>query len=199
MNTPLKEAVREHVASKSLDDERIGALEAMLAEGEPEPRRSPVAGMAALGLVAAVLLGVFVWAPTSAPDVPMDIAQEVAKNHLKLKPLEVEATQVSGASEFFAQIDIELLERSSVLDAKPWALRGGRHCSIQGEDAAQLRYTDARTGDVVSVYMAPYDASALGHLPDVGAGERPLMRQVRGMDVMIWVEKGVLVAATPVK
>lgn len=193
MTTPLKDAVRAHVESQSLDDEQLAHLNALL-EAPPAPRRARWP-LAMLALACAVLLAIGFWA-WRAPDSRLDaIAAEVARNHVKLKPLEVEAETVPEVQPFFASLEFRLVSDSKLLTPKPLRLRGGRFCSIQGEDAAQLRY--ARGEETVSVYMAPYDPGVMGRVPDIDRAETPARVRAAGLDVLIWVEHGVLMAATP--
>ncbi len=208
---PLKQAVRDHVEAASLDEEQLAAFERMLSEsstnavassdtsGDPPARRVLPFALAAAAL--AIVLGGVIWGSRGADGVKPGaydaIAREVARNHLKLKPLEVQADRLSDARPFFATLSIRVPDASVVVDGQPWKLQGGRHCSIQGEDAAQMRYTDAASGEVVSVYMAPYVPESVGSIPDVGKGESPVKVQADGVDVWIWVERGVLLAATP--
>ena len=204
--TPLKQAVRDHVEKVELSEEQLASLEAMLSESPTSSDTSDVLvgarrmQWAFVASALACVVGSIVWSAKPGGDPPGaydEIAREVARNHLKLKPLEVEASELAQARPFFATLDIRVPDASTVIDGQPWELQGGRHCSIQGEDAAQMRYTDRESGEVVSVYMAPYVPEVVGRIPDVGEGGAPVKVQANGVDVWIWVERGMLLAATP--
>ncbi|MEL6177312.1 MAG: hypothetical protein AAFS10_00090 [Myxococcota bacterium] len=204
-NIPLKDAVREHVGKRRLNDTQVEALLALQQKhlGEhgattpPRPMRSrwPWAMVAAL-----LAIALAVWVALQGPGpaqthVAEAIAAEVTKNHIKLKPLEVESTELGDVRAFFAELDFVPV-RSVVVAAAGLELVGGRYCSIQGEEAAQLRVRNPATGGIRSVYMARYDPERFGPLPTVDTGEKPTTLHARGLEVTLWVEQGVLLAMT---
>lgn len=210
---PLRDAVRQHVEQRRLDDDQFAALQRLATpappttsipppppashstQWPPEPARPSRRWW--LAIAAAVLLigfGSAWWVRSSIP-ISQRIAAEVARNHQKLKPLEVQAPTLDGVRPFFAQLDFALVD-SPRWQPAGWALAGARHCSVQGLPAAQLRLTHPEREGVRSVYMAPYDAGTFGAMPDVDRGEAPLVAHSLGFTVHIWVERGVLIAET---
>lgn len=200
---PLKHVVREHVESHALDDTQLRALDDLMATSHarapsPKPRRTwAIAVVAALLLlgIGATLFAISSTRPTQEP-MELRIAQEVVRNHHKLKPLEVHADSIAQTSTFFTKLDFNLLTDSEVLSGYAWTLKGGRYCTIQGEDAAQLRFVGEDHTAPISVYMARYDARQLGEFPRPRHGEAPKRVMVQGIEVLIWVEEDVLLAAT---
>lgn len=129
-------------------------------------------------------------------ELPHAIALEVAGNHLKLKPLDVETASIQRAQQFFTQLDF--LPASSTLAQDRFSIAsntmlGGRYCSIQGITAAQLRFkaTDLSSS---TLYQVSYDQQHFGILPNADAGEEPLNITVKGLSVYLWIEKGLLMA-----
>jgi hypothetical protein len=122
------------------------------------------------------------------------IAMEVVKNHLKLRPLEVETNSMVEVQDFFDQLDF-LPQRSATLAQQfllgDDAMLGGRYCSIKGVTAAQLRYRGVST-EISTLYEVGYDPSLFGVMPDVVAGEEPLDIMIKGLQVSLWQEQGLL-------
>lgn len=197
---PLKEAVRDHVEARRLSDERFEALMAMQRAHQQEAtreeasspqaaRRRPWLWVSAAAVILAVVSMWWLWPQGLITD---QIASEVARNHMKLKPLEVESGDLGQVRQFFVELDFALVDSKPVSD-RGWQLRGGRYCSIQGQEAAQLRVHDPQTGSVRSIYMAAYDPEHFGVLPRVDQGQSPMVTHARGLEVEIWVEQDVLI------
>jgi len=125
-------------------------------------------------------------------DLPREIASEVGLNHLKRRPLEVQGTALTEIQPYFHELPFRLLD-SSLLATNRVGLRGGRYCSVGGVTAAQLRLSDDQ-GGIQTLYQVPYDADAFGDLPNIDAGAQPRTLQVRGLNVDLWVERGLLFA-----
>ncbi|ABZ78735.1 hypothetical protein Shal_4195 [Shewanella halifaxensis HAW-EB4] len=124
-------------------------------------------------------------------DIGVRIADEVAKNHIKMKPLEVQTAQLSQLRAYFTELDFTLVSSSRIDDANEMV--GGRYCSIQGLTAAQIRFVDRQQS--VTLYQVQYDKRLYGEIPTIESGEPPIELVVRGVAVAIWVEKGLLMAS----
>lgn len=123
------------------------------------------------------------------------IGNEVAKNHIKLKPLEVTSTQLNIVRSYFKELDF-LPIASKNINFDTQKLLGGRYCSIQGITAAQLRLKNDKTGNIQSFYQTSYDPALFKGIPNISAGEQPITVHSKGISVEIWVEKGLLFAVT---
>lgn len=120
------------------------------------------------------------------------IADEVAMNHIKMKPMELKSDRLAPLRDYFTQLDFSVV-RSELLAKQNYTMLGGRYCSIQGVSAAQLRYrTD--NGRKVTLYEVAYDPKLYGDIPKIEQGEAPLSIDVKGVSVSLWVEKGLLMA-----
>jgi hypothetical protein len=219
----LREALRQRIERDRLSEERLAALEALQAQAErpvsaPTPTFAPTPtptqhqpwrnrrwALAALPLGLVLIAGLWWWqAPPgelSEANRLAQIADEVAGQHLHLKPLEVEAADLDQVRRYLNQLDF----RPLASDAPALAdlnLQGGRYCSIQGIPAAQLRLRpDASQGEasgedvgVQTLYQARYDPEHHGPLPDRDRGEAPVRLRARGLTVLLWVEAGVVFA-----
>jgi len=96
---------------------------------------------------------------------------------------------------YFTQLDFKLIT-TGILKNTNWTPLRARYCTIQGHTAAQLRLENTQTGDVETLYQAPYYQSQFSPLPILENNQTPVEAFAKGISVKIWVEKGVLLALT---
>lgn len=193
MKTDLKRSVIEHLEAKRLDEAQLRELEKLQLGGRSWLRvRQRRIQFVVAACILLVLTAVFLRPDTA--ELAGEIADEVALNHLKQRPLEVRGTDVATMQSYFDELDFRLVQTSLLTSVRNRML-GGRYCSIQGVMAAQLRLRDD-AGRIKTLYQVPYDASRFGAIPNVAAGAPPTVTQVRGLTVELWVEKGLLFALT---
>ncbi|MFK5915444.1 MAG: hypothetical protein QM484_13815 [Woeseiaceae bacterium] len=194
----LKKLVQDHLEDKSLSDGQLDALlnlqnNAVKTEKprEPQTRWIAVAAVFFIALISNVLYF------SLSPELSLDqrIGSEVAKNHINLKPLEIETSSFDAVAAFLTKLDFRPVE-SVLLKGGVKKLIGGRYCSIQGITAAQLRLKDSETGQVQSLYQTIYDEKVFSGLPLLKENEKPVTVYSKGLAVDIWVEKGILFALT---
>ncbi len=145
----------------------------------------------------ALFFSLVIWPALFLPNYSQEIASEVVKNHLKLKPLDVTSHSFNDLRVYFSDLDFSPINSlfhkagsSGGSIAQPsLSLVGGRYCSVRGAIAAQLRYRDARDS-VSTLYQAAYDKKQHGRIPD--KNQRPFLVESKGLDVTLWKEKGVL-------
>ena len=197
MNRPLKQSVREHLQSNTLTDKQLQQLESLSRQATPEiVRRYSIYPLAFAGAVAAFLLA-FLLAPMiiEQGDVRERIAMEVASNHIKLKPLEIETSNIEGIRDYFKKLDF-LPVNSRLVSEAGLELIGGRYCSLQGITAAQLRVKKPGSDVVQTLYQTEYRKDIFDNMPQLEEGEEPVDIYVKGIKIKIWVEKGLLFAIT---
>ncbi|MCK5724703.1 MAG: hypothetical protein KAI84_19370, partial [Gammaproteobacteria bacterium] len=135
----LKKIMREHIEKVSLSDNQLESL-LRSQKGKVENKRSAVQyrwiAVAAVFFVVIGNLFYFSMSPQS-PLVALDqrIGSEVAKNHINLKPLEIQTSSIQDIRQFLAKLDFSPIE-SVLLKGGTKNLIGGRYCSIQGVIAA---------------------------------------------------------------
>ncbi len=197
MNKPLKQSVREHLQSNTLTDKQLQRLESLSRQATPEiVHRFSIYPLAFAGAVAAFLLA-FLLAPMiiEQGDVRERIAMEVATNHIKLKPLEIETSNIEGIRDYFKKLDF-LPVNSRLVSEAGLELIGGRYCSLQGITAAQLRVKKPGSDVVQTLYQTEYRKDIFENMPQLEEGEEPVDIYVKGIKIKIWVEKGLLFAIT---
>lgn len=189
---PLKRVLQEDAAGRRLSDTQWQRL-AMLQARAPDRIRPSWWALAAVAAVLLTTLAIMAvpWEGSSTDRVAR-IADEVARNHLKQRPLEVRVDDLPDIRRYFVTLDFQLVPPASVPGARG-ALLGGRYCSVQGRAAAQFRFRDG-AGGLQTLYEATYDPAVHGRLPDLGKGQSPVVTAARGVRVSLWVSHGVLFA-----
>lgn len=199
MKQSLKQQVNQYFRQVELSGPQLTELESLIntqTEKESQRRGSyghklVVFGMFFVVVVALFMMSQFPW--DASKDMPQRIAEEVVKNHLKLKPLEVKAGTINAIRGYFSKLEFMPVE-SSMVSGNGMQLIGGRYCSLQGITAAQLRMKQGQ--NLQTLYQTQYLPDVFGQLPQLEKGESPLVVYARGIKVKIWVEKGLLFALT---
>ena len=194
----LKKIMHEHIESKTLSDEKLESL-LQLQKGdvkkETQYSNVPSRWLAVAAVVFFAVGNLFYFALTPELALEQRIGDEVAKNHINLKPLEIQTSSISSLRAFLSELDF-LPAESVLLKGSSKRLIGGRYCSIQGVTAAQLRLKDSKTGQVQSLYQTIYDKKVFYDLPELKENQKPITIYSKGLAVDIWVEKGLLFALT---
>ena len=191
----FKKNLQSHFNNKSLSNTQLKKLENLQQQYEPANKRNLSFNwtIAASLFFAAVTAGIlFINLPS---DIRQLIGDEVATNHIKLKPLEIKTADIKDIRQYFTELDFNPVESSS-LTINNQSLIGGRYCSIQGIAAAQLRFKNTSSGEIQSLYQTIYDKRKFKSLPDLTAGNKPVTVYAKGLAIDIWVEKDILFALT---
>lgn len=194
----LKKVIREHVEKQALSESQLESLMQMQnpnSETEKQAAKKQFRWIAIAAVFVVVFTNVFYF--SLIPELALDqrIGSEVAKNHIKLKPLEIETSSMQAIRGFLTELDFMPME-STLLAGSSKRLIGGRYCSIQGITAAQLRLKDDQSGQVQSLYQTVYDEKVFSGLPQLEENKKPVTVYSKGLAVDIWVEKGILFALT---
>jgi len=194
----LKESLQRHINSKSLSDTQLKKFLDIQQQGANKPiKTKPVQlrWVASFAFVFVVLASSLYINFNPAFDLEDRIGNEVAKNHIKLRPLEIETSSIDLIRQYFTELDFSPIESSLINQARQ-TLVGARYCSIQGITAAQLRLKDKKTGRVQSLYQTIYKPEVFKNIPLLEEGNKPITVFSKGLAVDIWVEKGLLFALT---
>lgn len=196
MTNKLKESVKNYLEPKKLNKQQMDELKKLMHQSVEETPRAKFlkANLVAAFLIVVIASSIFwVQMKENNIDVAQLIAEEVAYNHVKMKPMEVSSASLDDVRSYFSKLDFSLSSSQFVAD-NDLVLMGGRYCSIQGNAAAQLRMKDGETGNVQIVYQAPYDKELFRSLPNLYEGQTPIRHHVNGIAVDVWVEQGILFA-----
>lgn len=197
MKKPLKQSVRDKLESYTLSDDRLQRLESLTKQASPATaNRIPVYRYAIASALVAFLLTFFLTPMlVEQGEIRERIAMEVATNHIKLKPMEVETSNIEGIREYFEKLDFVPVT-SKLVSQSGLELIGGRYCSLQGITAAQLRVRKPGGRNVQTLYQTEYRKDVFKSIPVMEEGDDPVEITVKGTRVKIWVEKGLLLALT---
>lgn len=191
--TNLKAAMSNNIKSRSLNNEQLSKLQAL--QNSKKPANQRYLSIATAVLVFIISAVIFQQSLQTGLSIEQKIGNEVAKNHIQLKPLEVKTSQLDIIRKYFTELDF-LPIASIVINPGTQALIGGRYCSIQGITAAQLRIKDNSSGRIQSLYQTTYDPNLFKGIPKLKEGQPPISVHAKGITVDIWVEKGLLFALT---
>lgn len=217
---PFRQAVQKQCRSDSLSEKELDNLMALQAaikaegsaraeqqqtnnglgvdytpnssEKHRRPLKMLMMGMAAGIAIFALVLSVWGW-QFSPGDQRYEVALEVVNNHLKLKPLDVETQSMDDIQQFFTLLDFSPIQSQVLQDDRSVpasSMLGGRYCSVKGVAAAQLRYQQQH---VKTLYQVPYLKALHGEIPVPANGDSPATLSVKGLDVSLWREKGLLI------
>ena len=192
MRRSLKTASSGYFTSFQLNDDALTALYEMV--NHPAERATRFYGKQIfVGFVAGILLAIFtnLILQRTQVDPLMQIATEVAQNHLHQNPLEIASNDFSEVQQYFSGLDFAI--QPSSYYAGDDNILGGRYCSLKGVKAAQIRLKTS--SQPATLYQVAYDKQIFGALPDIDKGEQPVVRYANGVKVRIWVEKGLLMSS----
>lgn len=198
MNKLLKEGVRELATADELSREQLAALRDLTDGTRQDPvggRARRAAGWAAIAasVILGLAAGLWLAQPSGTSNLVDELADEIARNHIAAKALDVQASTLADLREPFAVLGFALQELPA--GRSPGQLEGGRFCSVQAVPAALLRYrTTEENASHVTVYQAPNRPERHGRLPDIDLGERPVKVHARGVQVELWSSHGLLFA-----
>lgn len=215
MKTPFKQQVKNLVTTPSLSDEQMQSLKNILVNEansashdhshiQEEPgSKTRLARLKintywakGFGVGVAASLAIYtcllIFAVKAPLDIGQEIANEVAVNHIKLKPMEVTGKNFAQVKDYFSLLDFSPIQSQHIgLGQKK--LVGGRYCSIKAIPAAQLRYEDNK-GGLFTVYQTDYDSHIFSQLAE-NTGENIIIRYAKGLRVEIWREQGLVLAS----
>jgi hypothetical protein len=191
----LKNVMHDFVENKSLSDKQLELLMQLQQAGVKKESNVQYRWVAIAAVFFITMGNIFYF--SMSPELALDqrIGNEVAKNHINLKPLEILTSSMKAIRGFLAELDFSPVE-STLLKSSSKSLIGGRYCSIQGVTAAQLRLRDSETGQIQSLYQTVYDKDVFYDLPLLKENQKPVTVYSKGLAVDIWVEKGILFALT---
>lgn len=189
----LRSQLERRFAAERLDDQQFARIERLIKPPRPGRAWRPAIQAAAALVLAVALAWILPLERTGTSGIAERVAQEVITNHIRIKSLDVESDRMEELRTRLDQLDF--LPRTSRLVADAaMELRGGRYCTLQGVLATQIVY-QGPDSELLTHYQAVYKPHIFGDVPDLDAGQAPLMIRDRGLEVRIWVEDGLLMVS----
>lgn len=211
MKQPLRQTSQAFFAEQQLDENQLENLQQLQQTLDPQSKnKTPIktaffdarlsiaAGVFFIAALFALTLTQLQPATQSQDQLITAIANEVAKNHINMKPLDVKSHQFNDMQTFFKQLEFMPTASTyfqSQQGASNYVLIGGRYCSIQSITAAQLRYGDTQATHT-TLYQTEYLPDVFGELPVIEQGQAPIVTYAKGLKVEIWVEKQLLMVSS---
>ncbi|BFM14912.1 hypothetical protein R50073_10950 [Maricurvus nonylphenolicus] len=211
MKKTLRQSSQDFFAEQQLDEAQLVNLQQLQQQfatsennktsKKPALLRYRLSMVASVFFIAALLTFVLTQlqpAIKSQENLITAIANEVAKNHIKMKPLDVKSHHFNDMQKFFTQLEFIPTPSTyfqSQQGVSSYTLIGGRYCSIQSITAAQLRYGDAQDPHT-TLYQTEYLPDVFGELPVLEQGQVPLVTYAKGLRIEIWVEKQLLMVSS---
>lgn len=199
MRQSIKQALCHYLQQKSLSGKQVKQLQQLQNQTDQNKPGYKTTWLMAMSIAATLILSVLIFynlvLQPNKNNMPLLIAEEVVSNHLKLKPLEIKANRLKDINQYFSMLDFVPIRPNRLPDFSE-KLLGGRYCSLQGVTAAQFRLQDTDNGEIQTLYETIYNPKIFSYLPNLEKGEAPIIVYVKGVQVEIWVEKGLLFAQT---
>ena len=191
----FKQHIINHLEDKKLSNEQLDKLSALQeAYSDDKKNNTNFHWIAIVATLFITILSGILFINTTI-DIKQLIGNEVASNHIKLKPLEVKTNDIKEIRKYFTELDFNPIN-SSLVAMNDQSLIGGRYCSIQGITAAQLRFENKKSGEIQSLYQTTYDRDTFKSLPNLSSGDKPITVYSKGLAIDIWIEKDILFALT---
>lgn len=159
-------------------------LQSILAQSQRSRQRRRIPLYAAAAVVMMIMIGLLHQRSLDTQRISVAL-REAAMNHATKLQLDVEAQTMPDL-----QLSLEHLPFDLVLPAgsiyERLALIGGRYCTISGNLAAHLKFSDPGSGEQYSLFMTPL----VGNLKSLGSEPE----QINGVEVKLWQENDVVYA-----
>lgn len=192
----LSKSMQNHLGKIELDPKQLAQLNSM--QQELVVNKQPanlLTKKIALSLVATMVLIITITFFAMQKSMPQEywiaqIADEVAKNHLTPKPLEVVSNQILDVQNYFTKLDFLPISSQIFNQQLSKKLTGGRYCSIEGSRAAQLRFVEDKYNHT-TLFQTNYTGEFSDKLK-LHDNSTPITTYARGVEITIWQEKGLL-------
>jgi len=165
---PIDTQIKEYYQKQTLPEEQLAALR------PPEDSPAPRPWLLPFAAAAAVVLAIFLWKPA---DLPQAVATEIAKNHNAHHPMEFRSSEYPKIAAALDRLQFPLMPPDEEFRQR-YTLVGGRYCSIQNKQAAQLRVRENATGQMHTLYITSL-TDELRALPET-------TRTSAGIQVRLW-------------
>ena len=182
----IKSALQEHYQNLELNQSQLDSLQKTMGSKNTSARKWRLIHTQLTTLAAVVLFGVFI-AYSDWNNIDRRVVKEVAYNHVKSGELGIKTTALAEVQAKLTRLNFQIIKSSFV--PSNMSLVGGKYCSIQGIEAAQLKYMDHKAGKAMTLYQVSMDH------PQFKQIKPHQIKEINGVRVKIWQEKGLLVAS----
>lgn len=175
----LEQELKNYYRSKRLDSHRITAMQASV--HEMERTRHSVSYLIPIAAVILLTLGIGLWLHISTDSsLTHQVVTEIGHNHHQHGALVVESDQYGVVQAALSELDFPLQPRRDNL-VQDFLLVGGKYCTIQGLQAAQLKLNHRKSQIIHTLYVLPIT----DNIKDVEPG----VYETNGVQVELWTDQ----------
>lgn len=175
----LDQELKNYYRSQRLSPQKVAAIQAVAQRpsgaGRGVARFLPLAA----GLLLSVGIGIW-WGVGLHSGPTQRVVAEIVRNHRQQGPLLVESTRYDLVQAALSDLDFPIRPGRHEL-VQAFALVGGKYCTIQATQAAQLKLSRRGSGIIHTLYVVPRNAATQRVEP--GVYER------NGVEVELWNDR----------
>ncbi len=178
----LEQELKNYYQSKHLASDKITAIQTSTQEmGRTHRRISYLLPVAVLVLLT---IGIGLWLHISTDSsLTHQVVTEIGHNHRQHGALVVKSDQYGIVQNALSELDFPLQPRRDNL-VRDFLLIGGKYCTIQGSQAAQLKLNHRKSQVIHTLYVLPITNS----IKDVEPG----VYETNGVQVELWTDQQLL-------
>ena len=174
----LEQEIKNYYRSRRLEPDRVAAIQASVRRTRGTRRVSYLVPAAAVVLLA---IGIGLWTYiTTDGGLTRQVVAEIGHNHRHHGELAVESDRYGVVQEVLGELDFPVRPRREEL-VGDFALIGGKYCTIQGSQAAQLKLSRRDSGIIHTLYVFP--------MADKAKGVEPGTYETGGVRVELWTDR----------
>lgn len=174
----LEQELKNYYRSKRLDSHRITAMQASV--HEMQRTRYNVSYLIPIAAVILLTIGIGLWLHISADSVTHQVVAEIGHNHRQHGALVVESDQYAVVQAALSELDFPIRPRRDEF-VQDFVLAGGKYCTIQGLQAAQLKLSHSKSQVIHTLYVLPMG----DNIKDVESG----VYETNGVQVELWTDR----------
>lgn len=174
----LEQELKNYYRSKRLDSHRITAMQASV--HEMQRTRHSVSYLIPIAAVILLTIGVGLWLHISTDSVTHQVVAEIGHNHRQHGALVVESDQYAVVQAALTELDFPIRPRRDEF-VQDFVLVGGKYCTIQGLQAAQLKLNHSKSQIIHTLYVLPMG----DNIKDVESG----VYETNDVQVELWTDR----------
>ena len=175
----LDQELKNYYRSQRLSPHKVAAIRA--AAGRTVRRRRFAACFVPLAAAVLLAVGIGVWSKAGLfGDSSQRVVAEIVRNHQQQGALVVASDRYQVVQAALSDLDFPIRPARDDL-VQAFALMGGKYCTIQATQAAQLKPSRRGTGVIHTLYVVPRNAGTHGVEPGV--------YEHSGVEVELWTDQ----------
>lgn len=174
----LEQELKNYYRSKRIASEKITAMQASV--HEMQRTRYNVSYLIPIAAVILLTIGIGLWLHISTDSITHQVVAEIGHNHRQHGALVVESDQYAVVQAVLSELDFPIRPRRDEF-VQDFVLAGGKYCTIQGSQAAQLKLSHSKNGTIHTLYVLPMSEDIKSVKPGV--------YETNGIRVELWIDQ----------